>query len=213
MPLAKDRFAAFMGHHRIAHGSLVEVALAVHRLQADDPNATVLIFADGNGGHLDLDLRGTAGEVRARVSAAMEAEQSDGADAAQELAPPRGRGRPRLGVVAKEVTLLPRHWAWLAGQRGGASATLRRLVEQARRSGERQEAVRRSQDAAFRFMSALGGDLAGYEEAIRSLYASDGEGLRNHIEGWPADVREHALLLAEDALREPSRGGDAEQEV
>ncbi|WP_154585104.1 DUF2239 family protein, partial [Bordetella pertussis] len=109
---------------------------------------------------------------------------------------PRGRGRPRLGVVAREVTLLPRHWDWLAGQPGGASVALRKLVEQARREHAGADALRRGRDAAYTFMSAAAGNLPGFEEAVRALYAGDAERLAAHMAGWPADVRAYALRLA-----------------
>ena len=113
---------------------------------------------------------------------------------------PRGPGRPKLGVVAREVTLLPRHWDWLAQQPGGASVAFRRLVDAARRSGEDGDRVRRAQDAAYRFMSAMAGDRPHYEEAIRALFANDPARFEKLIAGWPADVRDHTLMLAENAF-------------
>ena len=96
-------------------------------------------------------------------------------------------GRPKLGVVPREVTLLPRHWDWLATQPGGASVALRKLVEEASRNPKaRQRALR---DAAYRFATTLVGNAPGYEEAIRALYAGQREEFAAHIEGWPADVR------------------------
>ena len=150
------RFSAFQGMRRIASGTLVDAAMATRKALEEDPRHTVLVFDDRTGRQIDLDLRGTPEEIRTRMTeaadAAAEAATPDAVDEA--LAPRKGPGRPRLGVVAKEVTLLPRHWAWLSTQRGGASATLRRLVDQARKAGERQDEVRTGQDAAFRFMSA-----------------------------------------------------------
>src|SRR4029079_4156101 len=67
-------------------------------------------------------------------------------------AEPRGRGRPRLGVVAREGTLLPRHWEWLGTQPGGASVVLRKLVEEARRANGDADRTRAARDAAYRFM-------------------------------------------------------------
>ena len=110
--------------------------------------------------------------------------------------PPRGRGRPKLGVTAREVTLLPRHWDWLAAQPGGTSAALRRLVDQARRETAAQTDRKARQASAYAFMSAMAGDLAGYEEAIRALFADDREQVCRHSAAWPADVRDHALKLA-----------------
>src|SRR3546814_490284 len=107
---------------------------------------------------------------------------------------PRGRGRPKLGVTAREVTLLPRHWDWLAAQPGGASVALRKLVEQAMRDD--RQTRRAAQEAAYRVMTALAGDLPGYEEAIRALFAGDRQRFEQQIAGWPADLRDYVTRLA-----------------
>jgi hypothetical protein len=211
---ARTTFTAFAGTRRLATGSLDEVAVAAARsCLEEDARAAILVFDDATGRVVDVDLRGDEADVRRRAReledwlgarAAGEAGSPRGPDAAEECAASpsqRGRGRPRLGVVSKEVTLLPRHWAWLGAQRGGASATLRRLVDEARKSSGRRDQVRRAQDAAYRFMSAMGGDLPGYEEAIRALFAGNGERLDAEMQPWPADVRAHARRLASDALR------------
>ena len=124
-------------------------------------------------------------------------------------AAPRGPGRPKLGVVAREITLLPRHWEWLAQQPGGASVAIRKLVEEARRTGEDKDRIRAGQEAAYRFMSAMAGNKPHYEEAIRALFAGDPVRFEELIAGWPADVRDHAARLAERAFRrdEPARAG------
>src|SRR5689334_20591989 len=174
---------AFAGDHRIAAGRLADVALAVR--EAIAAGANPLVFDDETGAVIDLDLRGSPTEILARLAARSAAETAalpsgPAADRQRNLpaglgrslpAPPRRRGRPALGVVAREVTLLPRHWEWLAAQPGGASVALRRLVEEARRS-ERGRA-RAAQEAAYRFLSAIAGNLAGFEEAIRALFAGD----------------------------------------
>jgi hypothetical protein len=112
---------------------------------------------------------------------------------------PRGRGRPKLGVVAREVTLLPRHWEWLNAQPGGASVALRKLVDQARRANGDAERHRAARDAAYHFMSAMAGDLPGFEEGARALFAADRSGLAAAIAQWPRDIREEVLRLLEDA--------------
>jgi hypothetical protein len=163
------------------------------------------VFDDGTGRPVDVDLRGSEEEVRTR--AAAHEGSAGAADAGGEGdAPPRpkrGRGRPRLGVVGKEVTLLPRHWAWLDAQQGGASATLRRLIDRARKEAEGQEEVRAARDSAYRFMAALGGDLPGYEEALRALFRGDAETFSRETHDWPPDVRDHAALLATTAFGRP----------
>jgi hypothetical protein len=188
---------AFIGDHRVASGDPVEV---VHAAKAEldrgaDPH--VRLFDDRTGRRLDLDFAGDPAVVADRAEW-LRASLIDQTDATSPE--PRGRGRPKLGVVAREVTLLPRHWAWLASQRGGASATLRRLVDEARKASESLDRVRHSQDAAYRFMYDSAGDAPGYQEAIRSLYRGDAAGFEAATERWPADVREYARHLAADAL-------------
>ena len=117
-----------------------------------------------------------------------------------------GPGRPKLGVVAREVTLLPRHWQWLSSQPEGASVVLRKLVEEARRANAGKDGVRRSQEAANRFMSVMAGDAPGFEEAARALFAGDAERFDQRVEGWPADLRDHARTLARVALEDQPAG-------
>lgn len=192
MPDAVARFAtAFDGERQIAAGPLIEVAMALKAATAAGAEGPLLAFDDATGAVIDFDLRGSRAEIAARLAAAT-----------GQAPPPQGRGRPSLGVVAREVTLLPRHWQWLAEQPSGASATLRRLVDEARRVGGPQQEVRASQHAASRFMTAMAGDLPGYEEAARALFAKDRLGFERHIAAWPDDVRAYATKLAEAALRE-----------
>lgn len=193
---------AFAGSRRILTDTLREVALAVKHLQEETPDASVLVFRDATGEVLDLDTRGTPEEMLVRLSPPA----PDMAVLAAEA--PKGRGRPRLGVVAREVTLLPRHWEWLSAQPGGASVTLRKLVEEARRTGSGKERRRHAQDRTYRFMSAVAGDEAGYEEALRALYAGDPRKFAAHTQSWPTDVRDYTWRLAEAALeKETSHGG------
>lgn len=189
---------AFDGTRRIASGALADVALAVKGALAEDPARPVLTFDDATGAVIDLDLRGSAAEVVARLLARAQVADPPGPDAEAETAPARGRGRPRLGVVAREVTLLPRHWDWLAAQRGGASHALRRLVEEARRADGGRSRSRAAQEAAYRFMSAMAGDLPGFEEASRALFAGDRERFVEQSAAWPADIRAHVQTLVWD---------------
>ncbi|MGC3996279.1 MAG: DUF2239 family protein [Anaeromyxobacter sp.] len=175
-----DSYTAFVGHRRLASGSRREVLLAV---KAAAPAEGLLIFEDATGRQVDFDLRGTPEEVVARAEGRERA----------------GPGRPRLGVVSREISLLPRHWEWLEEQRGGISAALRRLVDEARRREPDKARARRAREAAGKFMWAMGGDLPGFEEASRALYAGDGERLRRLVRGWPKDVRAHTLALVEAA--------------
>jgi hypothetical protein len=181
--------SAFDGARMIAAGPLKEVALAVKAALAAGAAGPVLTFGDADGAVIDLDLRGSDAEIVARLGASVD-----------EAPPPRGRGRPKLGVVAREVTLLPRHWDWLATQPGGASAALRRLVEEARRSGGAKDRERAAQEAGYRFMAAMAGDLPGFEEAARALFAKDRARFERHVASWPDDVSAYAAKLAEPAL-------------
>nr|WP_116337017.1 DUF2239 family protein [Cupriavidus taiwanensis] len=196
------RFTTFDGHRRIASGPLPDNALALRRALDQGAAGPVLVFDDSTGRSIDLDTSGTEDEIleRSAVRAAQLAAPQPAAGAigdAPQAAEPRGRGRPRLGVVSREVTLLPRHWEWLAAQPGGASVALRKLVEQARRDPAGKDRSRAASERAYHFMVAIAGDLAGFEEASRALFASDLAGFARQIADWPADVREHALRLAD----------------
>jgi hypothetical protein len=184
-----NTYTSFDGHRRIASGSLLTNALAVKQALESRAVGPVLIFDDASGRSIDVDLRGSDDEIAARL-APQEDAAADDADA------PRGRGRPKLGVVAREVTLLPRHWEWLAAQPGGASVALRKLVEQARKAGSDKDRARQAQERAYHFMSAMAGDLPGFEEASRALFANERDRFGELIAAWPDDVRAHTLHLA-----------------
>jgi hypothetical protein len=176
---------AFAGHDRVAAGSLAEVAAAVKARMESGEQAPVLVF-DAEGRPVEFDLRGSLADVLARLDLPAAAPE-----------PKAGPGRPKLGVVAREVTLLPRHWDWLASQPGGASVALRKLVEEARRAAEPQDRLRARQEAAYRFMAVMAGNLPGYEEVLRAFYAWDREKMEAGMAGWPVDVRGHiGLMLA-----------------
>jgi hypothetical protein len=179
---------AFTGDRFLASGPAWQVALAVKAVLSADAAARLLIFDDSTGRQVDFDLRGNDAEIVARLKPA----DADGAA--------RAPGRPKLGVVAREVTLLPRHWDWLASQPGGASVTLRKLVEAARAAGHGTERVRTAQQAADRFMAAMLGNSPGYEDASRALYAGDAARFQELSAGWPADLRDYARRLAAPAF-------------
>lgn len=172
---------AFRNQQHLASGPLPDVALKVRAALADDPLATCLVFADQTGRVVDLDLRGSDADVLKRLLPDM---------------PPAGRGRPTLGVVAREVTLLPQQWDWLARDSRNVSATLRRLIDEARRREGLHRPRKQVQESAYRFMTTMAGDLAGYEEATRALFADDEAAFERLISLWPRDVRTHALRLA-----------------
>lgn len=169
---------AFEGPRLLAEGPLPVVALAVKRAVERGERGPVLVFDAETFARIDLVIRGSDAELLAR------------------LTPPRRQpGRPKLGVIAREVTLLPRHWDWLNDQPGGASVTLRKLVDQARHSSVESDRVRRVRDAAYRFMTAMAGDRPGFEEAIRALFAGDRGRFDKLVDRWPADIKTQAKAL------------------
>ena len=179
-------YTAFHGLRKVAMGS----ARSLVEVLKGKPQGEVLVFDDSTGSQTDLDF------------CEKPAEPPPGH--AGPAAEPRGRGRPRLGVIAKEVTLLPRHWDWLNVQPGGASVALRKLVDEARRTSGDRDRVRAAQEAAYRFMSAIAGNLPGFEEATRALFAYDRRRFTHLVANWPEDVRDYAVKLA-FADREPAQ--------
>lgn len=198
-PAFAPAYTVFRGMRRIASGSLADAAIAYQQASLVDAHLPVLIFDDLTGDTRDVDVRGTAADIRERyrpvaVSASVEDAAIEVVEATE--APAKSRGRPKLGVVAREVTLLPRHWDWLADQPGGASVALRKLVDEARRKFADRDLMRRAQERAYRFMSTIAGDLPQFEEASRALFANDFDALNARIAEWPEDVREYLARLS-----------------
>ena len=179
---------AFLGRRRVASGPVAEVARKVkQRLDASGgSDETLLIFDDATARPVEIDFRGSVEDVVSRLTVPE--------------AP--AVGRPKLGVVGREVTLLPRHWEWLNRQPGGASVALRKLVDEARKANEEQDRVRESQEAAYRFMSAVAGNEAGFEEAARALFGRDAAKFARETAKWPSGIREYAMQLAGTALQD-----------
>ena len=175
-------FTAFAGSRRIAAGPLEEVARHARGAMESGGSEPVLIYDDATGRVIDIDMRQFEAPA---VSIADEPTDE-----------PRGRGRPKLGVVAREITLLPRHWDWLATQPGGASVAIRKLVDEARRTSGAKDRLRAAHEAAYHFMSAMAGNFPGFEEASRALFANDRRRFAELIAAWPEDVRDHAIKLA-----------------
>lgn len=181
---------AFRDGQHVASGDVDTVVSAVHELLHHNPDSGVQVFDDANGRRLDIDWRWDIDAIVASI--------------ARDAAPvetKRGPGRPRLGVVAREVTLLPRHWAWLSAQSGGSSVALRKLVEQAMRATPTGADPRQASEAVDRVMLALAGDLPGYEEALRAFYRNDDTGFSRHADAWPADIRQYVLRLIAEVRR------------
>jgi uncharacterized protein len=186
-------FSVFLGSKRLATGPLRQVALVAKKAVDRGAQRRVLIYNDSTGRSIDIDVRGCDAELLAKLA--------DDARAAL----PRGRGRPRLGVVARDVTLLPHHWQWLSAQPGGASVAIRKLVDAARQTHQYSDRQGERQAAAFQFMSAMAHDQANFEEAARALSSSDRERFGLLTRSWPVDVRDHAIRLA---FGDTSRSGE-----
>jgi hypothetical protein len=186
---------AFAGVERLARGALIDVALAVKAAAEARRQGPVITFNDTSGRVIDLDLRGTTAEIISRLTA--EGEREARALKGSSEVPARSRGRPKLGVVAREITLLPRHWEWLGRQPGGASQALRRLVDEARLNDGGQTDQREAEERTYRFLSALAGNLPGFEEAIRALFSDGTKAFAERMTAWPPDIRDHALMLAQ----------------
>ncbi|HEY3411636.1 MAG TPA: DUF2239 family protein [Armatimonadota bacterium] len=201
---------AFEGFRRIGSGELAEVALKGKEVIDRGEIAPVLIFDDVTSEQIDIDYSGSAEDVLRKLEHRAALIAAAAPPAPEEPGAQRGPGRPRLGVVGHEVTLLPRHWEWLNDQPGGASVALRKLVEHARRANAGKDRVRRAQESAFRFMSAVAGNLHGFEEATRALFAGNMERFDEWSQTWPVDVREHARRLAVKACEpvEDEPGGE-----
>jgi len=179
MPI-DDAYTAFAGWKRIASGSLPDLLRKVkaHLDSATGGKETLLIFHDQTGKEVDFDFRGSVEQILDRADPGM---------------PHVGPGRPKLGVTSREISLLPRHWEWLEAQPSGTSATLRRLVEDARKRNPMEAETRAAIEATGRFMSAMAGNLPDFEEAYRALYARDRMRLEDLVKGWPADVRDYVV--------------------
>jgi len=189
------RITAFQGSRRIAGGELAEILPVIEAARRQDSQAPLLVFDDATSKVVELDLRDPA-DKPPDAAERLERQQEDPMAAVVA----RSAGRPKLGVVAREVTLLPRHWEWLNRQPGGASVALRKLVEEARRSGTSRDRVRNAQEVTYRFLLAIAGNLPGFEEAMRALFASRRERFEELLAAWPPDIRDHALRIGAEAF-------------
>lgn len=187
------RCTAFSGTDRIASGELRHIALKAKQAYDAHPQRPVSVFDDAGARRIELPLELPVADLLAWLAQP----QPEGGGEPER---PRRPGRPKLGVVPREVTLLPRHWDWLAAQPGGASVALRRLVDAARKVTVDEDRRRAAQEAVYRFLHAMAGDAPGFEEATRALFAGEAGRFEEKIQSWPEDVRDHALWLATDAF-------------
>ncbi len=179
----------------VASGTLPEVAKKIKETLGATEQLSVIIFDDSTSEPVEVDFRGSVSEVLQRLE-----QQTAAAPPNQDGEKQRGPGRPKLGVISREISLLPRHWDWLNAQPGGASVALRKLVEEARRVNRDRDKVRRAQEVAYRFMSAMAGNMPGFEEAIRALFAGNSERFDDLIDSWPPDIRDYARKLSANAF-------------
>jgi hypothetical protein len=187
----EQTYTAFLGEALIASGSIERIIPIVKARFDQGEGSLFLIFEDQSGRQVDFDLGGTVNEVLARTLPGRSRS---------------GPGRPKLGVVSREISLLPRHWDWLEEQPNGASAALRRLVDQARKREPGEQRARLARDAAGRFMSAMAGNFPGYEEASRALYAGNRSRFEELTLNWPRDIREYIWSRAEEGFLDAVRG-------
>jgi len=195
---------AFAGSRRIATGDLAEVALKTNAVIASGEQAPVLIFDDLTSEQLEVDLRGSAHDVLARLEKSAGKDKSEDVLAQSGENAKRGPGRPKLGVIGREVTLLPRHWDWLNSQPGGASITLRKLVQAAKRANQGQDSIRVARDATYKFMAVMAGNLPGFEEATRVLFSNKKDRFKEfekQVHTWPRDIRRHVIQLMKETIR------------
>lgn len=197
--VAPTSFTSFNGCKRIAFGNLETNALAVKRAIESGSSCSILTFNDDTGCALVLDTRGTDAETLVRLnqeSPSQEVMESESVEVDQSSFLQRGRGRKKLGVIAREITLLTRHRDWLLAQPGGVSVALRKLVEAAKKDTATSQVKRRSQERAYQFMSAMASYVTSLEESRRALFAGDFTKFLQLTAEWPSDVQDYALGLA-----------------
>ncbi len=193
--MSKILCTAFAGSRRISSGEIEEVARQTKKIIDGGEQSLILIFNDATSEPIEIDFRGSLNDVERNVKERFSSGSSSN-DTTDESTATRGRGRPKLGVVSREVTLLPRHWEWLNSQPGGASVAIRKLVESARRANSGKDQIRQCQNATYKFMSAMAGNLPSFEEATRALFAGNQNSFEENMQSWPADIRDHAKKLS-----------------
>lgn len=192
-------YTAFEGPDRLFKGNLQDVVLKTKRRLGRAENSSILIFSDATGRTIDFNFHGSEKDVSRRLE--MYVDQAGNK-------PSFGPGRPRLGVISREISLLPRHWEWLATQPGGASAAIRRLIEEAKKKSAARGSIKQLQERAYQFMTVIAGDLAGYEEALRALYRADRKHFLLKIQDWPCDIKNYLMELAGPVFEASGQRGE-----
>jgi uncharacterized protein len=188
----ENTYTAFDGSKLLSKGSLDEVVLKIKKRLGKEENNPYLIFSDDTGQTIDFNFRGTEKDVQKRLEVFITEKTTRDITA--------GPGRPKLGVVSREISLLPRQWEWLSTQPGGASSTLRKLVEEAKKKHSLIHPSKQAQERTYKFMSIMAGDLVGYEEALRALYKKERKIFLSYIEAWPADLRIYIAETSKEAF-------------
>lgn len=181
-------YTAFLNGNLLAQGNLEDVVLKIKKQMGKADHSEALLFNDSTGKVIDFNYQGSKEDVEKRLEVYK---------TPTSVSTPTGPGRPKLGVVSREVSLLPRHWEWLAAQPGGASATLRLLIEEARKKTESSVSIKQLQERTYQVMFTLAGDLEGYEESVRALYKKDRKSFLEHQNTWPSDVKKYILKVAQ----------------
>lgn len=205
MHMLSDRYcAAFAGTKLLASGSLLDVAAETKDRLDKTKDISVLIF-DDNSELVEIDFRGSKEAVVERIKSAQAAAGHTAEHTSEHTVEHKddtqksGRGRPKLGVVSREITLLPRHWDWLSQQPGGASVTIRKMIDAARKQDEVPARARKAREVTYKFMSAMAGNEANFEEATRALFAGDHARFDELIQPWPVDLKDHIKRLMRTA--------------
>jgi hypothetical protein len=185
-------YTAFENHQRIAQGTLIEIATAIKKRLGKASHGDAILFSDATGKVMEINFQGNLKTVLQRL-AVFQTDTKNPETKNVETQP--GPGRPKLGVVSREISLLPNQWEWLASQPGGASPVLRRLVDEARRKANTEPTPAQLQEKAYRFLSVIAGDLPLYEEALRALYQSDQKKFITAMKSWPEAISSYALAL------------------
>lgn len=187
-----NTYTAFMGTNFFGQGLLSEIILKIKKHIGSSDNTNILIFSDLTGKAIDFNFQGTTSDVQKRLDIFV-------SEGTTQLS--TGPGRPKLGVISREISLLPQHWEWLATQPGGSSAVIRKLIDEARKKSEGSLSIKQIQERVHRFTTAMAGDLQGYEEALRALYRKDEDQFLIHMGSWPQDIRDHVINLSKPIFK------------
>ena len=178
-----DTYVAFYGNQQVAVGELTDMLTKTtiflkEKQTTGTDTEPLLIFNEQNGSQIDFDFRGSLEEILERALPKQKK---------------RRAGRPKLGVISREITLLPRHWEWLESQTKSASASLRLLVEEAMKREGGEAKIKKNIAVTDRIMMVMAGNLTYFEEASRALNARNVERFEECVSTWPDDIKIYLL--------------------